>query len=175
MGLLHSNRPTGIIPNHIGGDPLAIVFGDKLRSLREKRHLSRDKLAALSGLSPGYIYRLETGQRPRPSHNTIVKLAKALMVSVTDFDDEGAPVPDPVTEIEAFPDDLKVLLRDYIDDPEVREIHVNLLAMRALDPDELSRVLEYVKFMVERLMRIRQEEKDAESRRRAPDEPGPSD
>ena len=54
----------------------------RLKALRKERGWKQPDLAKKSGLSPGYIARLETG-RHDPKLSTLVKLAKALDVSVS--------------------------------------------------------------------------------------------
>jgi transcriptional regulator with XRE-family HTH domain len=56
-----------------------------LRRLRRARGLSQSALAAQAGLSRGYLARLETGERDNPSLKTVVQLARALRVPVTDL------------------------------------------------------------------------------------------
>ena len=52
-----------------------------IKRLREHNGLTQDALAKKAGLSWGYIARLEIG-RHDPSLSTLVKLAKALKVTV---------------------------------------------------------------------------------------------
>jgi transcriptional regulator with XRE-family HTH domain len=56
----------------------------RLKELRKQRDWTQPVLAKRSGLSPGYIARLETG-RHDPKLSTLVKLAKALGVPVADL------------------------------------------------------------------------------------------
>ncbi|MGI5132871.1 helix-turn-helix domain-containing protein [Pseudonocardia sp. CA-107938] len=53
----------------------------RLRALRLERGLTLEKVAAAADLSPGYLSRVESGQRV-PSIGTLVLLARALDVSV---------------------------------------------------------------------------------------------
>jgi putative transcriptional regulator len=53
----------------------------RLKQLRAKRDMSQADLAEKSGISREYIARLETGHHD-PSLGTLVKLAKALKVTV---------------------------------------------------------------------------------------------
>lgn len=55
-------------------------FGGRLRRLREGRGLSLDGLAARSGLSKGYLWRLETGADPNPSIGKLEALRVGLDV-----------------------------------------------------------------------------------------------
>lgn len=54
-------------------------FGKKLRTLREYKGLSPEKLAALSDVSGGYIRRLEASSIS-PTIETMLKLAKGLNI-----------------------------------------------------------------------------------------------
>jgi transcriptional regulator with XRE-family HTH domain len=54
----------------------------RLKTLRRRRGLTQEALAAKAGLSRTYLARLETA-RQDPTLSTLVKLAKALGVRVT--------------------------------------------------------------------------------------------
>jgi len=56
----------------------------KLKELRKQRGWTQPVLAKRAGLSAGYIARVETG-RHDPKLSTLVKLAKALGVPVTEL------------------------------------------------------------------------------------------
>lgn len=56
----------------------------RLRTLRERRGLSQEKLAERAGLSRPHLARLETGQHD-PTLTTVEKLAKALRVPLTEL------------------------------------------------------------------------------------------
>ena len=64
--------------------PEAVMFGERLRDLREKRELSLRSLADLAGMSYTYISDMERGKRV-PSLTTIIRLAVALDCKVTDL------------------------------------------------------------------------------------------
>jgi len=59
-------------------------FGKQLHRLRTGRGLTQEQLAVNVGLSRTFITRLELGQHD-PTLSTLVRLAKALRVSVTDL------------------------------------------------------------------------------------------
>lgn len=59
-------------------------LGKQLQRLRTSRGLTQEQLAVNLGLSRPYVARLELGQHD-PSLSTLVRLAKALRVSVTDL------------------------------------------------------------------------------------------
>ena len=59
-------------------------FGKQLQQLRTRRGLTQEQLAVTAGLSRTFLTRLELGQSD-PSLSTLVRLAKALRVSVTEL------------------------------------------------------------------------------------------
>lgn len=59
-------------------------FGKQLQRLRTRRGLTQEQLAVTAGLSRTFLTRLELGQHD-PSLGTLVRLAKALRVSVTEL------------------------------------------------------------------------------------------
>jgi len=59
-------------------------FGKQLQRLRTRRGLTQDQLAVTASLSRTFLTRLELGQLD-PSLSTLVRLAKALRVSVTEL------------------------------------------------------------------------------------------
>jgi transcriptional regulator with XRE-family HTH domain len=60
------------------GDTFASA-GERIRLLRQYRHLTQERLGELAGLNPNYIGQVERGQRT-PSMQTIHALAEALGV-----------------------------------------------------------------------------------------------
>lgn len=59
-------------------------FGDRVRTERQKRGLSQEKLAALAGLHRTYIGMIERGEKNITLVN-IDKLSKALKVKIIDL------------------------------------------------------------------------------------------
>ena len=59
-------------------------FGKQLQQLRTRRSLTQEQLAVTAGLSRAFLTRLELGQHD-PSLSTLVRLAKALKVSVAEL------------------------------------------------------------------------------------------
>ena len=59
-------------------------LGKQLQRLRTRRGLTQEQLAVNVGLARTYLARLELGQHD-PSLSTLVRLAKALRVSVTEL------------------------------------------------------------------------------------------
>jgi len=60
-------------------------FGLYLRSLREKRDLGVNQLAAKAKISNAEVSRIESGERKRPHPDTLIKIANALRHPVADF------------------------------------------------------------------------------------------
>jgi transcriptional regulator with XRE-family HTH domain len=56
-------------------------FGEKLKTLRQQRGLSQKRLAALSGVSPSYLSRVERSERNIPHPSALVKLAGPLGIN----------------------------------------------------------------------------------------------
>lgn len=59
------------------------AFGQLLKSIREQKHVSQEKLAELSGLDRTFISLLERGLR-QPSLKTLFRLSKALEIPPTE-------------------------------------------------------------------------------------------
>lgn len=53
-------------------------LGERIRTLREQRGLTREQLAAAAGLSAVYVKKLEAGERRSPSLPALERLARAL-------------------------------------------------------------------------------------------------
>ena len=60
------------------------VVGINLRTLRNERGLTQEKLSAISGVDQGYIGTLERG-RVNVSVDTLDKIGKALKVKTVEF------------------------------------------------------------------------------------------
>ncbi len=59
----------------------------RLRDMREQKRLSRDALAALAGIAPSTIYKLERGLGQRPQPRVARLLAQALGVEPDAIDE----------------------------------------------------------------------------------------
>ena len=71
------------------------AFAGRLRALRESAGLTQQALAVAAELSVSYVAKLERGVAD-PSWSTVVRLARALGVSVAAFAEEGpAPASEP--------------------------------------------------------------------------------
>ena len=64
--------------------PEAVVFGQRLRELRQKRGHTLESLADLTGMSFPFISEMERGLKV-PSLTTLIRLAVALECKVTDL------------------------------------------------------------------------------------------
>jgi len=56
-------------------------LGKRIQALRDRRRMTQEQLAAKTGLSRGYLARLETG-RHDPAATTLAKIAKALRLPI---------------------------------------------------------------------------------------------
>jgi len=61
------------------------MFKDNLRKLRTKKGLSQEKLARLADISLNTLTKIESGFAKKPTIQTVVKLAKALDVSLDEL------------------------------------------------------------------------------------------
>jgi transcriptional regulator with XRE-family HTH domain len=57
-------------------------IGKNIKKLREQRGISQDRLSKLADISSNTIAKLELGQSPNPTIETLKKIAKALEVGV---------------------------------------------------------------------------------------------
>jgi transcriptional regulator with XRE-family HTH domain len=58
---------------------------DNIRKLRQKKGMSQDRLSKKADLALNTIVKIETGENPNPTLETLEKIAKALGISVTDL------------------------------------------------------------------------------------------
>lgn len=61
------------------------MIRNNLRKLRKKKGLSQEKLARLADISLNALTKIESGFAKKPTIQTVVKLAKALEVSIDDL------------------------------------------------------------------------------------------
>lgn len=64
------------------------ALGGRIKAVRESRGLSIRDLAELAGINKSQIVRIESGQSD-PHYTTLLRIARALEVSVGDFTDGG--------------------------------------------------------------------------------------
>lgn len=68
--------------------------GQRVKQIRATRGLSLRTVAGLAGISPGYLSRIERGERALDSRRLIVALADALRVAPTELTQLAAAMPD---------------------------------------------------------------------------------
>lgn len=61
------------------------TIGKNIKRLRQDKGLSQDKLSKLSDLSLNTVVKIELGESPNPTIETMQRIAKALDVSVDDL------------------------------------------------------------------------------------------
>jgi transcriptional regulator with XRE-family HTH domain len=71
-----------------------MIIGERLRALREEKHLSQGHIEKRTGLLRCYISRVENGHTV-PSIETLEKMSRALEVPLYQLFYEGADVPTP--------------------------------------------------------------------------------
>jgi len=64
---------------------MANKVSDNIRKLRQKKGISRDRLSKDADLALNTVVKMETGENPNPTVETLEKIAKALGVSVADL------------------------------------------------------------------------------------------
>lgn len=63
---------------------LKVLFGQRLKNIREHKHLSQEKLAALAGFNRTYISKIERGER-NITLDALQRLARALDIDLVEF------------------------------------------------------------------------------------------
>lgn len=64
---------------------MANKVSENIRKLRQKKGMSQDRLSKEADLALNTIVKIETGENPNPTLETLEKIAKALGVSVSDL------------------------------------------------------------------------------------------
>lgn len=64
---------------------MANTISENIRRLRQKKGISQDRLSKEADLALNTIVKIETGENPNPTVETLEKIAKALGVSVRDL------------------------------------------------------------------------------------------
>ena len=70
----------------------SMILGDRLRALREAKHLSQGDIEKRTGLLRGYISRVENGHTV-PAVETLVKFAQAMEVPLYELFHDGKKPP----------------------------------------------------------------------------------
>jgi transcriptional regulator with XRE-family HTH domain len=65
-------------------EPFSVRFGTMLKSLRQERRISQQKLAEAAGVERNYIYYLEKGTS-EPTLSVLMGLAAGLGLTFSDF------------------------------------------------------------------------------------------
>lgn len=91
---------------------MLMKYSNNIRFLREARKLTLEQLAELSGLSPGYISRLETNGR-NLSVKTMAKLQKPLGAAPRDMLPAGGPSVDDALK-ELPPETSRELMETFL-------------------------------------------------------------
>jgi len=66
---------------------MATALGNRLRTMRLARGISRSSVARSAGLDPAQLFRIENADNATPTFSTVARLARVLEVSL----DELAP------------------------------------------------------------------------------------
>jgi transcriptional regulator with XRE-family HTH domain len=61
------------------------MIGNNVRKFRKKKGLSQEKLARLADISLNALTKIESGFAKKPTIQTVVKLAKALEISLDEL------------------------------------------------------------------------------------------
>jgi len=64
---------------------MANKISDNIRKLRQKKGMSQDRLSKKADLALNTIVKVETGENPNPTVETLKKIAKALGIPVSDL------------------------------------------------------------------------------------------
>ena len=64
---------------------MANSLSDNIRKLRQKKGISQDRLSKEADLALNTVVKIETGESPNPTVETLEKIAKALEVNVGDL------------------------------------------------------------------------------------------
>lgn len=100
------------------------TFGERLRKWRMKLNLSLDELAAKTGVSKPYLWRLETNPDVNPSIEVAQRLAAGLGISVTLLiaaesatEDENVEIPPTLKQAQAR---IEIPEQDLLDLARIR-------------------------------------------------------
>jgi len=69
----------------IQGKNMANKVSDNIRKLRQKKGMSQDRLSKEANLTLNTIVKIKTGEYSNPTLETLEKIAKALVVSVSNL------------------------------------------------------------------------------------------
>ena len=104
---------------------MSLTFGERLRKIREEKHITQTELSRISGVHNVNLSRYERGQQ-NPTADVLKRIAEALEISVGHLI-EGAPDAVPASrledselraqleEIERLPEEEKVTVKRFLD------------------------------------------------------------
>lgn len=64
---------------------MANSVSENIRKLRQKKGMSQDRLSKEADIALNTVVKIETGESPNPTVETLEKIAKALGVSMADL------------------------------------------------------------------------------------------
>lgn len=64
---------------------MANSVSENIRKLRQKKGISQDRLSKEADIALNTVVKIETGESPNPTVETLEKIAKALGVSMSDL------------------------------------------------------------------------------------------
>lgn len=107
-----------------------LYYGKAIERLRRERGMTRDDLAAESGVSPSYLYEVERGYK-RPSTDVLASLAEALGRSPSEM----------LAYIEVMSEALPETPRMETPSPETGSLRALLAVLEYLSEDDLRILL----------------------------------
>ncbi|WCR26771.1 helix-turn-helix domain-containing protein [Paenibacillus thiaminolyticus] len=117
------------------------TIGDSIRQYRNKANLTQSQLAELSGVSTGYISKIENDEVGRPSFEKVCPIAKALQIPIHE-------IVQPYLEIRKKSNVLFGILREVIkEDATDLIVKVASACLHSKDMDSIDlmeRLYEYV-------------------------------
>jgi transcriptional regulator with XRE-family HTH domain len=102
-------------------------ISENIKRFRRNRRISLDQLARLSGLTKGYLSKIENSKKA-PPFSTMIKIAKALNVDVNFFISANADIPEEVRMCLVHPGERK----EIITRETLNGYHYEALAYRKL-------------------------------------------
>lgn len=89
-------------------------IGGRIKELREKRHLTVNKLATISGISQSYLRDIELGNK-KPTVDYLEYICYGLQISLSDFFNTEQEIDeDFYTTVNKLSDEQKQLLQQFI-------------------------------------------------------------
>jgi len=64
---------------------MASIISKNIRGIRKEKGISQDRLSKEADLALNTVVKIETGESPNPTVETLQKIAKALGVSISDL------------------------------------------------------------------------------------------